>query len=82
MLLIAGTAGQDDSYDLITNTFTGRWNTNLPLLLDAFNGESEQFEENANLFPDKTIDLNGQVVRIAMFGYKPYAFWKEVVSIS
>lgn len=82
LLIITDAAEKNESYDLITNTFSGRWNTNLPVHLDIFDGQLGQFVKNVNLFPDKTTNLNERILRIAMFGYKPYAFWEEVVSAS
>lgn len=67
-------------FDLITTKFVSRFNSTDAVLLDTFYGENGTFQQNANLFPDKINNLDGRIVRLALFNYKPYAVWKEVVS--
>lgn len=68
------------SFDLITSKFVGRNdNTNLRLL-DTFDVVNQKLIENADLFPEKFFDLQGRIMTIALFNYKPYATWEEVVS--
>ena len=69
-------------YDLITHQFVGRFNNTSPILLDTFYGRNTTFKQNANLFPDKLSNLEQRIVRLALFNYKPYTVWEEVVSIS
>ncbi|XP_031626626.1 uncharacterized protein LOC116342942 [Contarinia nasturtii] len=68
----------DSSYDLITSQFVGQYNTSEPRLLDTFDIASGTLIENANLFPDKFSNLQGRLLRIALFNYKPYTIWMEV----
>lgn len=68
------------SYDLITSKFVGRYDNTAPRLLSTFNVVDGTFDQNADLFPDKTAsNLEERVVRFAIFNYKPYGYWKEVV---
>lgn len=71
----------ENSFDLITSQFVGRFNNTSPMLLDTFYGRNTTFKQNANLFPDKLSNLQQRVVRLALFNYKPYSVWEEVVSI-
>jgi hypothetical protein len=53
------------------------------LTLLAFAAVDDDFDEilpNVNLFPDKTSNLQGKEVTLALFNYLPYVLWKEVVS--
>lgn len=58
-----------------------RYNSTDPRVLDTFDVATEKFVENANLFPEKMSNLEGRIMRIALFNYKPYAIWQEVVRI-
>ncbi len=71
----------ENSFDLITSQFVGRFNNTSPMLLDTFYGRNTTFKQNANLFPDKLSNLQQRVVRLALFNYKPYSVWEEVVSV-
>lgn len=71
----------ENSFDLITSQFVGRFNNTSPMLLDTFYGRNTTFKQNANLFPDKLSNLQQRVVRLALFNYKPYTVWEEVVSV-
>lgn len=71
---------EGNSFDLITSQFVGRFNNTSPLLLDTFYGQNATFKQNANLFPDKLSNLEQRIVRLALFNYKPYTVWEEVVS--
>ncbi|XP_037033035.1 glutamate receptor 1-like [Bradysia coprophila] len=70
----------ENSFDLITSQFVGRFNNTSPMLLDTFYGRNTTFKQNANLFPDKLSNLQQRVVRLALFNYKPYSVWEEVPS--
>lgn len=69
----------DDTFDLITSRFVTRNNGNDSLYLDTFYGANEQFSSEATLFPNKFTDLDGRILRLALFNYKPYTIWDEVV---
>lgn len=71
----------ENSFDLITSQFVGRFNNTSAILLDTFYGRNTTFKQNANLFPDKLSNLEQRVVRLALFNYNPYSIWKEVVSV-
>lgn len=71
--------GSENLYDLITSRFVTQNNHSDPRFLDTFDGSTEKFMENANLFPDKFSDLEGRVVRLALFNYKPYTIWEQTV---
>lgn len=68
-----------NTFDLTTSKFVGRFDNTKPLLLDTYNGRNSSFIENSNLFPNKMTNLHQRVVRMALFNYKPYAIWVEVV---
>lgn len=69
-------------FEFYTTNFVGNENSeNLSLL--AFAAVDDNFEEilsHVNLFPDKTANLQGKDVTLALFNYLPYVLWKEVVS--
>lgn len=73
------TAVNDTSFDLITSRFVSEENNNDSLILDTFDVLSGSFDKNADLFPNKFMNLEGRIVRVALFNYKPYAIWEEVV---
>lgn len=56
-----------------------RNNGNNPLYLDTFDGVNGEFAGDAILFPNKFDNLNGRIMRVALFNYKPYTIWDEVV---
>ncbi|CAH0699987.1 unnamed protein product [Spodoptera exigua] len=61
-------------FDLITHQFVGPdVESNLPKYLDRWNSCSQQFENDANLFPHDMTNLFGKTLRVACFTYKPYA---------
>lgn len=70
------------SFDLITSQFIGRYNNTDPRLLDTFDITSGKFVENVELFPEKFSNLQGRIMRIALFNYMPYAIWEEVVTMN
>lgn len=80
VLIIKMKNGQDDSFDLITSQFTGRYNNSHPIYLDTYYGLNRTFQYGVNLFPDKLTNLEKRNVTISIINYKPYAIWKEVVS--
>lgn len=69
----------DDTFDLITSRFVTRNNGNDSLYLDTFYGVDGEFASDAILFPNKFTDLDGRIMRLALFNYKPYTIWDEVV---
>lgn len=69
----------DDAFDLITSRFVTRNNANDSLYLDTFYGANGEFANDAMLFPNKFSNLEGRVLRLALFNYKPYSMWYEVV---
>lgn len=93
LLIAAGQVEPDDIlYDLHTSRFVGR-NASAatePVWLDTFqwqrpnsshsSRQTAAFQRNVHLFPDKLHNLEGRVVRMALFNYKPYTVWVEVVS--
>lgn len=86
-----------NTFNFITSRFVGRsTDHSQPVHLATFNGlndtNGDQFVDATfarrldnllaiNLFPDKLIDLQGRVVRVALFNYKPYSVWEERVSV-
>lgn len=80
ILIISPTSHQ--SYELITSKFVGRYDSTNPRILDTFDIANEKFKENADLFPNKFSNLQGRIMKIALFNYMPYAVWEEVVSIT
>lgn len=71
----------DDTFDLITSRFATRYNANDSLYLDTFDGANGEFASDAILFPNKFSNLEGRIMRVALFNYKPYTIWYEVVRI-
>lgn len=59
----------------------GRYDNTKSVLLDTFNGDPTTMDRLDNLFPDKITDLQGRIVRVALFNYIPYSVWEEVVGI-
>lgn len=66
---------------MITSRFATRCNGNDSLYLDTFYGANRQFANDAILFPNKFTNLDGRIMRVALFNYKPYSIWGEVVRI-
>lgn len=83
ILIIAPSTRQntDDTFDLITSRFVTRYDVNDSLYLDTFNGANGEFASDAILFPNKFNNLEGRIMRVALFNYKPYTIWYEVVKI-
>lgn len=91
LLIAAGQTDHDDiHYTLHTSRFVGR-NASAAaerVWLDTFQWQRTEsnsrrtaaFRRNVHLFPDKLHNLEGRLVRLAMFNYKPYSVWVEVVS--
>lgn len=91
MLIISGRRRSSESegepvidYDLITTRFAGRHPEHAAdaVRLGTFqvDGSSRRgFVGAKSLFPDKVRSLDGRIVRLAMFNYKPYSVWEEVV---
>lgn len=91
LLIAAGQTDHDDiHYALHTSRFVGR-NASAAaerVWLDTFQWQRTEsnsrrtaaFRRNVHLFPDKLHNLEGRLVRLAMFNYKPYSVWVEVVS--
>ncbi|XP_069355019.1 glutamate receptor ionotropic, delta-2-like isoform X2 [Maniola hyperantus] len=59
-------------YDLITHKFVGAVNNKDLMLLDRWNSCTTTFENNVNLFPHDMSNLQGKIVKVAGFTYKPY----------
>lgn len=68
-------------FDLITSQFVGRYNNTDPRLLDRYDISNGKFTGNLDLFPEKFSNLQGRIMRIALFNYMPYAIWEEVVRL-
>lgn len=63
------------NYDLVTHKFVGAdEEVRNPMHLDKWNGCTEKFEVNANLFPHDMSNLYGKTVKVSCFTYKPYVF--------
>lgn len=67
------------SFDLITSTFVGQSDNTNTRILDTYTATTQKFTKNADLFPDKFSNLHKRIVRLALFNYKPYTIWEEVV---
>lgn len=74
VLLIVPTKKESDceSYDLITHKFVESSNNEDPMVLDKWNSCTNTFETDANLFPHDLSNLQGKIVKVAAFTYKPY----------
>nr|ALM24942.1 ionotropic receptor 41a [Athetis dissimilis] len=60
-------------FDLITHQFVGPDDENhLPKYLDRWDSCSQEFENQANLFPHDMTNLYGKTLKVACFTYKPY----------
>ncbi|KOB75066.1 Ionotropic receptor [Operophtera brumata] len=59
-------------YDLVTHEFVSLDNDQ-PLYLDQWDSCTQKFIKNVNLFPHDLKNLNGRIVRVACFTYKPYS---------
>ncbi|CAG4937805.1 unnamed protein product [Colias eurytheme] len=73
ILLVIPISTNDDceAYDLVTHKFVGV-DHNMPIYLDRWNACSQTFETNSSLFPQELSNLEGKVVKVAGFTYKPY----------
>ncbi|KAF9809350.1 hypothetical protein SFRURICE_007281 [Spodoptera frugiperda] len=61
------------AFDLVTHQFVGPDDmSNLPIYLDRWDSCTQQFENDANLFPHDMTNLYGKTVKVACFTYKPY----------
>ncbi|VVD02818.1 unnamed protein product [Leptidea sinapis] len=60
-----------DIYELFTHKFVGLVHDQA-IQLDIWNSCSAKFEKNADLFPIDISNLQGKVVRVSCFTYKPY----------
>lgn len=61
------------AFDLVTHQFVGPDDmSNLPIHLDRWDSCTQQFENDANLFPHDMTNLFGKTVKVACFTYKPY----------
>nr|WCF43335.1 ionotropic receptor IR41a [Spodoptera frugiperda]WCF43350.1 chemosensory receptor IR41a [Spodoptera frugiperda] len=61
------------AFDLVTHQFVGPDDmSNLPIYLDRWDSCTQQFENDANLFPQDMTNLYGKTVKVACFTYKPY----------
>uniref|UniRef100_A0A2H1V256 SFRICE000831.1 n=1 Tax=Spodoptera frugiperda TaxID=7108 RepID=A0A2H1V256_SPOFR len=61
------------AFDLVTHQFVGPDDmSNLPIHLDRWDSCTQQFENDANLFPHDMTNLYGKTVKVACFTYKPY----------
>ncbi|XP_058823625.1 glutamate receptor ionotropic, delta-2-like [Topomyia yanbarensis] len=69
---------EDDRIDLITNRFV-RGGTE-PETLDSYIPSRGSFVHKRNLFPDKLQNLEGRLLRLAIFNYSPYTVWKDANS--
>lgn len=75
-------SNEDRFFDLITSQFVTQRNSIEDVHLDTFDASNGSFVENADLFPNKFSDLEGRIIRVALFNYKPYTIWMEVVILA
>lgn len=69
-------------FDLTTSRFVTQRNSIDSRHLDTFNVLNGSFVENADLFPNKFSNLEERIIRVALFNYKPYSIWMEVVMLA
>ena len=75
----------DEKFDHVkfsTTKFNGP-NTESSEILEIITAPTENVRnslKNVNLFPEKTHDLNGREITLAIFNYMPYTLWNEAVS--
>lgn len=75
MLMIINRKSDSDcrSFDLITHKFVGvEEDSHIPVYIDRWDSCTQEFENNANLFPHDMTNLWGKTLKIACFTYKPY----------
>ncbi|XP_049866253.1 ionotropic receptor 21a-like [Pectinophora gossypiella] len=61
------------SYDLVTHKFVGRDDeVSMREYLDKWDSCTKEFERGANLFPNDISNLQGKIVKVGCFTYKPY----------
>ncbi|XP_058817468.1 uncharacterized protein LOC131680775 [Topomyia yanbarensis] len=67
-----------DRIDLITKKFVSGENDRDIIILDSYIPSRGSFVHKRHLFPDKLQNLEGQLLRLAIFNYSPYTVWREV----
>lgn len=76
MLMIVNVASKNSdckTFEMITHKFVGPdEETHLPKTLDRWDSCSQEFKNQANLFPHDMTNLYGKTVKVACFTYKPY----------
>lgn len=81
MIIIETTTTNTNSYNLVTSKFVGQFNNTSSILMDIFYGETISFMHNRNLFLNKLSNLEKRIIKFAIFNYKPYTIWVEVVCL-
>lgn len=81
MIIIETTTTNTNSYNLVTSKFVGQFNNTSSILMDIFYGETISFKHNRNLFLNKLSNLEKRIIKFAIFNYKPYTIWVEVVCL-
>lgn len=73
-LILAVPNDTNDRVDLLTHRFSGSGDiASREVILDTYIVDERRFELGANIFPDKVKDLQGKVLKVAVFHYPPYA---------
>lgn len=61
------------NFSLHTNKYVGLDGNDDVIKLDTWFSKNESFLFDGNLYPDKISDMQGRVLKMATFNYKPYA---------
>lgn len=80
-MIIIEIATNTNSYNLLTSKFVGQFNSTSSILMDVFYSETNSFKHNRNLFLNKLSNLEQRIIKFAIFNYKPYTIWVEVVCL-
>lgn len=72
VLLVQQAKTNCELYDMVSHKFVSL-DSDGPLYLDQWNSCTQKFVKNENLFPHNLKNLNGRIVRVACFTYKPYS---------
>ncbi|CRK93972.1 CLUMA_CG007498, isoform A [Clunio marinus] len=72
------------TFSFLTTKYAGNNNdsTDLVMLSEIYISDNPRMKlQSVKLFPDKTSNLQGREIVLAIFNYMPYVLWKEVVGV-
>ncbi|XP_077285106.1 putative glutamate receptor [Arctopsyche grandis] len=73
LVLPACDAVNCSDYDLATHKYVGTHGNGELVILDRWRSNNKTFARNTYLFPDKLTNMQGRVLKVATFSYKPYS---------